>query len=292
MGIALSVEAGRPELLAAAAEACRGWEAEGAPDAKPLRLSLEVGPVDAGEFAVRHAGKRVSITGAGAQGWVDAERGEAGCTVSEAGLCDAGGWCETVLDPLILVLVTRRDRTPVHASAFLAGDLAVLLAGPSGSGKSCLALAAHWAGFGLLSDDTVYVQMRPELRIWSIPRPIHLFAEDAPEGEGGPVRLRNGKRKVALALPPGPPRDPAKRAVLCVLARGRHVELDPLDPAAAQALLGPLEPGFDLLPEQGQAMRESLIRKGAWRLTLGDRPADAIALLSRSLDRLESRAAP
>ena len=34
-----------------------------------------------------------------------------------------------------------------------------------------------------LSDDTIFVQQEPSFALWGYPRPIHVFAADAPEGD-------------------------------------------------------------------------------------------------------------
>ena len=47
---------------------------------------------------------------------------------------------------MTLLLVARQDRQPVHAAMVAGGSAALLLAGPTGVGKSTLAYAAHRAG--------------------------------------------------------------------------------------------------------------------------------------------------
>jgi len=182
--------------------------------------------------------------------------------------------------------VTRRGRAPIHAAGFLAGDLAILLAGPAGAGKSCLALATHQAGFRLLSDDTVYISAAPVLRIWGIPSAIHLFPEDAPVSGCGPMRVRNGKLKLAVPVRPTWSPPTARRAALCVLDFGTSAALRKIGQAEALRRCGPLEAGFDLLRAPIEAALERLTRNGAWRLTLSPRPAEAIALLVDNLSAL------
>lgn len=221
----------------------------------------------------------------------DADMGWACCTVDPALLERKQMLRDEVLDPLLLFLLTRSGRTPLHASGFLVGDLAVLLYGPSGSGKSCLALAAHQAGHELLSDDTVFVELRPELRVWGMPRPIHLLPADAPEGSGGTLRDRNGRLK--HALPVGLSQRPrvAQSAILCLLERGSGALLEPVGEAEIRALADRLEPGFDLLRAESEAALARLGGSGAWRLRLSSEPAEAIDLLIGNLDRLEATAA-
>ena len=292
LGIPLVVETNEPELLAAMAEACRGWEDDVDPMARPLHfiLILDERPCETGEPDISVEGQYLRIAGGGIEASADAASGYAWCKVSATHLLDHDALRRTLLDPVILFLVTRRGRAPIHAAGFLAGDLAVLLAGPAGAGKSCLALAAHQAGFRLLSDDTVYVSREPGLRVWGIPNPIHLFPEDAPVSGRGQLRVRNGKLK--LAIPVRPTRSPpvARWAALCVLDFGGSAALERIDQAEALNRCGRLEAGFDLLRGPIEAALETLTRDGAWRLTLSPHPAEAIALLADNLPALNGEA--
>lgn len=292
LGLMLRAQASHPRLIEAVAAACRGWEAPTDPHGPMLHLSLKVGPVpvDGTGPVIDTDGLRLTIRG-DVEAHADAARGEAWCRVANADAFDDPAFREQVLDCLILWLLTRNGRTPIHASAFAAGSTAILLAGRSGSGKSCLALAAHSAGFPLLSDDTVYLETGRRFRVWGIPRPVHLFPEDAPRREDAPIRLRNGKRKRVIALPSPSQPITADAATLCVLRRGEHVALERLDPSAALAALAPLEPGFDLLATDIEAGLRRLTRRGAWRLTLNKEPRDAIALIAANLPRLMEHAA-
>ena len=282
LGLTLRVEASNAELIRAVAAACRGWEAPAEPGGAGLHLHLQVGPVPLGgaEPLVRAEGSRLSISG-GVAAAADADLGRAWCRVGDARAFDDPALRERVLDCLILWLVTRNGRTPLHAAGIVAGGTAILLAGRSGSGKSCLALAAHRAGFPLISDDTVYVEMESRFRIRGVPRPIHLFAKDVPGHGPGPIRWRNGKRKHAVALPIPAQPVTADRAVLCVLDRGGDkARLEPLAPDAARAALGPPEPGFDLLADDIAVVLNRITHRGAWRLRLSHDPAEAVDLLA------------
>lgn len=281
-------------MLAAVAAACRGWEGEpdGSDIALHLRLVLRQDICADGDPEIQVEGRRLWIRGGGVDAKADADRGSATCAVAEDHLADPEALCVDVIDPLLLFLLTRSGRAPVHAAGFLAGDLAILLAGPSGSGKSCLALAARAAGFPLLSDDIVYVQLRPELRVWGLPRSIHVFPEDAPAGrQEGALRLRNGKLKRAIPIDAGATAITATKAVLCILERGTAVSLSPISQAEAFRGLH-LEPGFDLLRVDFEAALETLTRNGAWRLALSGDPNDAIAVIGRNLRRLGATAPP
>lgn len=278
----------------AVADACRGWEGHADGTARLLRLKLVLGrgQCGTGDSEVRVEGHRLLVNGRGVQAWADAASGSAECMMADDSRLDREALREEVLDPLILFLITRSGRTPIHASGFIAGGLAVLLAGSSGIGKSCLALAAHEAGFRLLSDDTVYVQLQPALRIWGIPRPIHLFPADVPIGAGNAVRVRSGKLKHAVPVGAASEAATARDAALCVLSRGAEVSLERISREEAMRALGEFEPGFDLLQTDIEVALEALARTGAWRLTLSSNPAEAISLLCENLCRLGSVAAP
>lgn len=292
LGLTLRAEANHPRLIEAVAMACSGWEAAADPQGPTLRLTLAVGPVSVSdsEPAVRTDKLRLSIRG-NVEAFADPVTGQAFCRVSDSHAFDDPAFREAVLDCLVLWLLTRSGRTPIHAAGFTAGRTAILLAGRSGSGKSCLALAAHAAGFPLLSDDTVYLETQCKLCVWGIPRPVHLFPHDAAGFADAPLRLRNGKRKHAVALSAHPGPKTADAAALCVLVRGERVALEPMDPAAVLAELGPPEPGFDLLAADIEAGLQRITRRGAWRLTLGRDPNDAIALLAENLPQLIAHAA-
>jgi len=288
LGIPLEVETNEPELITAVAEACRGWEDDADSTARPLYLNLVLDhhPSEMGEPEIRVEGQYLTIEGGGIRASADADNGHAWSRISASHLLDHDRLRRTLLDPVILFLVTRRGRAPIHAAGFLAGDLAILLAGPAGAGKSCLALAAHQAGFGLLSDDTVYISPAPALRIWGIPSPIHLFAEDAPISGRGLARFRNGKLKHAVPVRRAQRPPFARRAAFCVLDFGTSATLRKIDQVEALRHCGPLEAGFDLLRDPIEAALERLTRNGAWRLTLSPRPAEAIALLADNLSAL------
>ena len=280
-GIATLIIADDPRLLATARAALVDWLIE-VPMPEPeitLRLARGDRPADWVSPAIRVEGSRLTIDGDGIRGEADATTGEARCRVP-ARLIDAPGiLADQVIDPLLLFLATRRGRTPVHASGVMIGDRVMMLAGPSGSGKSTLAVAAMARGLAVLSDDTLYVELDGGLRVWGIPRPIHVFPNDAPPGDHE-TRLRGGKVKRAIHLAAGPRY--ADHAALIVLARGDTLGLDAIVPEEAARHLAELEPGFDLLREESAATVAALAADGAWRLQLTDDPDAAIALLQEA----------
>ncbi len=292
LGIATVVEAGDPALLRAALAPYSAWAADGDADGPVLRLRVDLdpdlpdppGPGGGDSVDVRADGARLAISGPGVRGGADAARGEAWCAVSPALAADPPRLAAEALDTLLLFLLTRAGRVPLHASGVVVRGTAAVLSGPSGSGKSTLALAALGAGLPVLSDDTVYVQLRPALRVWGFPRPIHVFPDDAPAGAGGGLRLRSGRWKTAVPLPSsGPP--VADRAALFLLERGNRAALRPLDAQeAVDGVVASLEPGFDHFREQLPAAVRAIAAGGAWRLTLSAHPAEALRLLRHALE--------
>jgi hypothetical protein len=282
MGIPTRFEADRPELLDAALAACAAWpRPDGAGSDAGIRIALRSGSGEGagGAPTVRVAGGRLVLEGPGVRGEADAARREAVCTVPPELAGNPGRLAAEVVDTLALFLLTRAGRVPLHAAGVMLGDTAVVLAGRSGTGKSTLALAALRAGLRVLSDDAVYVQLEPRLRVWGFPRPIHLLP-DAEADPGGVLRLRGGRWKVAV--PPGEwAGEPvAERAVLCLLERGRAVALEPMGPdAAVEEVTASLEPGFDHFRGEVPAVARALAAGGAWRLTLSPDPAEAVAAL-------------
>jgi hypothetical protein len=279
-GIPTLVIAEDPQLLAAAAATYAYWRAE-APFADPaLELRLETGSASSSGVCldIKVEGSRLKLAGGAANGSADLRTGKAHAVVRHGLTGDA---LADVADTLLLFLLARRARTPVHASAFMLGDRAVLLTGPSGSGKSTLALAAAQLGHPVLSDDIVFIQREPDFAIWGLPRPIHVFAHDAPPGEHS-TRLRNGKRKAAIAIV-APEAQSADDSALIVLQRGNDLALSPIEQADAVETLMSLEPGFDLLERESRAAAEELASRGAWRLTLSDDPHAAIEFLTKHL---------
>jgi hypothetical protein len=280
-GVPTLVIADDPQLLAAARAAYAHWSAE-APLAGPaLELRLEIGSASSCEvsFEIGVEGSRLEIRGEGIEGAADATTGIASARFPRAFADDASALLE-LMDTLMLFMLARRGRTPIHASAFVVGGQAIVLAGKSGSGKSTLAFAAARRGLSLLSDDTIFVEIQPAFALWGFPRPIHLFPEDGPAGDH-PTRLRNAKLKMAVDAPKVALK--ADKAVLVLIERGERLALQAVTTGAAVNSLMRLDPGFDLLAAQSREAIEALAAKGAWRLTLERDPDAAIDFLMARL---------
>jgi len=277
LGIPTLIIADDPQLIAAARAAYAHWLVETPDSEARIELRLETGSASSEGVCldIRVEGSRLRLDGCGASASADAATGQAHATVPQELASDAPAFSE-VVDTLLLFLLTRSGRTPVHAAAFVHQGVAVVLAGPSGSGKSTLALAAAAKGLPILSDDMVFVQLEPEFAVWGLPRPIHVFPEDAPAGEHE-ERLRNNKLKAALLI--GVPALRAERATLILLERGDELAFGPVDPSQAVHELMQLDQGFDLLARESRAAAEELASRGAWRLTLARSPVEAVDFL-------------
>jgi hypothetical protein len=270
------IEAADSGLRDTLAEAFADWRAERAADGPSIRLQLETVAASMGTpLRIEVEGRRLRLSGGGVEGQADADTLLASCRFQRQ-------LAGEVADTLLLFLLTRSGRVPLHAAGVLVGRTAVVLAGPSGSGKSSLSLAAMARGLRILSDDTVYIQLQPRLRIWGFPRPVHVFPADAP-GFTGRTRLRGGKLKAAVPIPAASEPPVAERAVVVLLERGEGIGLERIEPSATAAGLSRLEPGFDLLAEESARAIEALTADGGWRLTLGRDPAEALETLLAGL---------
>jgi hypothetical protein len=217
---------------------------------------------------------------------------EASATVQESLLHHADHFRHNFLETLVLFLVSARDRQPFHAAAVVDGDVALLLAGPPGVGKSTLMYACMKAGMRVLADDHVNLQSRPQLRIWGMPAYVHLRTEARaffPElPETGSV-ITNGTSKVPIALSDRQAQSRTlfvERAGLCLLQRnGNAVRIEALEPAEAiRAATSSLESGFDLFADTIERPLSRLVRNGAWRMTLGESPTAAVPEIARMLE--------
>ncbi len=291
LGIPAVLIADDPNLLSTARAAYSGWQTEtsaGEPQVE-IRLETSRAPSTSVGCSIRVKGSRLTLEGPDFRGHADAGKRRGAAMVPPRLVGDPGALAAEITDTLLLFLLARAGRTPVHAAGIVLKNSVILLLGPSGSGKSSLALAAAERGLPILSDDTVYVQHDPKLQLWGVPRPVHLRPEDAP-GHGHAVRVRGGKRKAVVPLPPRIACGHAAGTIIPVLLEpGDGLALVRIDAGIARAALSTLEPGFDLLPDESAAAAAALTAGGAWRLTLTDDPGAAMDFL---LDRLAGQPAP
>jgi len=298
LGLPLRVESNSPRVIAAAREAFGAAGLEGPGGRPDARIRINVRPGRGGDAGpVSHGVPRralLLLTSGGCHGYADTMLGEAVAEVGEGLVDDREHFRCGVLEALALFMLARRDRDPLHAAAVVRGGTALLLAGPSGVGKSTLVYAAARAGLGILSEDAVFLQLDP-FRVWGMPRFVHLTPASVrffPELEGvRPRLLANGKTKLALDLRERAPAAPclsATRAGVCLLARGDAPGIARLTAdEAVDALTAAPEPGFDLYAGSVGARVRRAAEHGAWRMTLPAHPSDAVPLLHRMLDEVE-----
>lgn len=294
LGLPVLLETNAMEVLELARASYDGPSTPGGPVCAPLRVRILADPGLECHDALTPVARlpepdRLELRLGGGHARAEAARGEAVAYVAPATIT-APGFREAVLDHLTLFLATRSDRCPVHAGAIARGGRALLLAGPSGLGKSSLTYAAMKAGFKVLADDAIYVQRDPRLRLWSLPRRIHLPATATrhfPELENSRETVRpDGRWKIPVDIPPGA-RAPVPwlgSVGLCVLSSapmdGPAEELSPED--AVVEMRATSQGGFRRFDDVLDDCVREVAGDGCWRLPVTVEPA----LLVGSLDAL------
>jgi hypothetical protein len=128
-------------------------------------------------------------------------------------------------------LLSMRGDLVLHASAVEADGRAVLFCGPTQRGKSTLARALGEAGYRLLGEDGIAIELGDG-------EPVAF-----PGARGVRVRSRDGNGRAHTDLLPDPgggEPDPCPVAAIALLSeRGARLTVEPLEPARALALLTP-----------------------------------------------------
>jgi len=244
---------------------------------------------------------RVILHTPGSVGIADSRRQEATAYITPALLADRAHVQHSMIEGLTLVLVTACDRYPVHAAAIARGGVALLLAGPPGTGKSTLAYQAHRRGLRVLSDDAVYVQLDPELRVWGLPGRVRLLTTAVthfPELAGrSPTFLANGNEKLVVQCPGEWPAAPAPapvatRARVCLLERTGGSTTVSKAPASSSEVQAFLTDGIGLSRARFGASLDEALRRlagaGGWRVSLSANPADAMPMFDDMLGELDA----
>lgn len=306
MGIPTRFESSSPAVIDVVCEAFGTWgalEEEWWAEGPGARVRIDVVPGDEGPE--EHAPIRfripdpdvIELYTPGSRGRSDARSRTSVARVTGALVADRQHFRYSVVEALTLALVTNLDREPLHAAALVRGDSALLLAGPSGIGKSTLVYAAARAGFQVLTEDAAFLQLHP-FRVWGMPGFVHLSPEAArdffPELNGHSPTLRaNGKTKIAVSLAEigaAAARPVVDHAGVCLLARGDGPpHLEPLSPdQVVAALTARLEQGFDIFAASiGERIR-ALATRGGWRLFLPSHPRAALPFVHEMFDALEN----
>ena len=187
-----------------------------------------------------------------------------------------------------LLAVTGRRRVPLHAAAVVAGDHTLLLTGASGAGKSTMSYACAAAGFSVLAEDTVFVDLSGETprlwghapQLWLAPDGVRFFPElsDAPLvlREDGRTRLR-----AAAATPWAPTLTTAGRVSVVLLDRSsEEPSLTSIDGEEAAGFFDEDETaGVDQYADDRPAVTAWLRHQPTWRLDAGESPHRAARLL-------------
>jgi len=136
-----------------------------------------------------------------------------------------------IVSSAVCTLLAMRGDLVLHASAVAVEGRAVLFCGPTGRGKSTLALALGEAGHGVLGEDGMAIDLEPEEPIaYPGARGVRVRSLDA---EGG--------RRTDLAADPAPSEPPPcpVAAVVLLGERGAAIAIESLPAARALALLTP-----------------------------------------------------
>lgn len=305
LGIDTIFESNSTSVIDLAGESFSAWRTLG-PDHRTSNDSVHIRLIvhDDGERAgapspVRHFStddNRLLVHTPGSLAIVDPLRRESLAYITTTLVADRAHFRDTVLEAITFALLANFDRHPIHAAAITRAGHAVLLAAPSGTGKSTLAYLAHRSGIGVLSDDRVWVQIEPTFRIWGGPPSVRMLADGAAHfPELSPLELshlgvppRGGAvQKSVLNL--GAPGDTdhlvCDSATVCVMTRGAKVALERIGGSEiAGELARQLTPGFDRFARRHDEVVHALTPHGGWRLTLSDNPFDALPLLQRMLN--------
>jgi hypothetical protein len=302
LGIPVRFESNAEEVMSAVARAYADWPATDAEPRVWIRMLLAESAADETtrlpiEFTFP-APDRVTFRTGHTLVDVDAGRRIALGRVTGAVLNDVEHFRYGLLEAATLFVLTTLDRIPFHASALVQGNRAVLLAGPSGVGKSSLVWAALRSDptLQMLAEDCVFIQTQPESRIWGWPGFLHLspdaavFFEELRSREAS--LLANGKWKIALearSRTAGPERSWTSAASVCLLRRdGGPPRLERLEPdEAGRRLFAAFEPGFDRFADRLPAAVRPFLLPNAWQVDPGPDPRQAVQLL-REVLRLES----
>ena len=300
MGIPVRFETDAPEVMAAVDDAFGAWRAGATDEAwerEPVRMRIRLVPgAEDGHPPLRQrwAGSRMWVRAGESRGRADCAGRMAAARVTPGLVRDREHFRTGILGALTLWMLTALDRQPLHAAALERDGRVLLLAGPSGVGKSTLVYAASRAGLRVLAEDAVFLQAGAAPRVWGMPGSVHLLPDAVrwfPELAGAVPALRaNGKTKIGIDLraagAAAPPRG-VERVGICLLARGVMPSLEMLPPHAIEAgLTVQLEPGFHRFADTiGDPVRR-LAARGGWRLTLPASPQEAIPLLHRMFDEL------
>ncbi|MBN2752095.1 MAG: hypothetical protein JXQ84_05240 [Rhodospirillaceae bacterium] len=222
-------------------------------------------------------------------------RGGVRVSVDADPLGAASGWRPFVLGAGLYHLCHQRNLFPLHAACLRIGERVVAIAGHSGMGKSTLAAVLNRRGHGLLSDDTVVLDVNsadgvtllpsfPRLRLWQdVVKALDLTACPA-------IPVREGLAKYALEIGGGFDPAPMRLDAVILLEEGDGPVLHDVAPTAAVPLLQAYvhRPRLiELLGRQAAVFAQSAAIAGRVRVLRLERPLrfdvlEAVAALIES----------
>jgi hypothetical protein len=192
---------------------------------------------------------------------------------------DRGYWRTVIFPMLLSVLAGSVGLIELHGACVAIGQKGLILAGPSRSGKSTLALALTAASFRFLSDDRTFCSLvQGKLLAWGLPRPLKLRREAAPWFDNlrdqEPTAVQNGET-VFHFDPPSKRVSNCEPRVLVFLDRHENgsFEITQIETKEAR-----LRIEKDLLAESPEAIRkqskpfEELLSLPCWILRYGESP--------------------
>ena len=289
------------EKLLAAADASFGRFRVPTDDRPPLVVELFVD--DAGDAERRsnmepkarvvdriHGDHYLIAGGVGDVAVVDGATGVATGFVSRATADDIRYVRYAFIEAMALSMLARnRGYLAIHAAGVIRNGVGVIIGGPAGSGKSTLAMACARRGFGVFSEDAVFVRVLPaSLELWGTPW-IQRLLPDAgalfPELRGAAGRLQpNGEVKFEVDLDevaPGRavPCAPAGAIVDLVRATGGPTRIEPIE--SDLELLWAWDGGWTAAHERSA---ERLAAQPRYRLHMNGTPDEAVDVLAAMLD--------
>ncbi len=145
---------------------------------RPPRSRPEGAPaVSEGSLEVYRDEHAVFLEAPGILSWYDLDSGDAGIWVTTENEPSLAAFASLALVSLLIELAAPRGWLALHAAAVASADHGILLPGESGVGKSTLFESCRQSGFGVLSDDLVWLHLTQ-----GAPR-LHPF----PRGDGHSV---------------------------------------------------------------------------------------------------------